>query len=37
VLAKNGFKFHHARDEFVMMYRWLPEKEVMAVPPFAHT
>lgn len=37
VLAKNDFKFHHARDEFVMMYRWLPENEIMAVPPFAHT
>lgn len=37
VLAKNDFYFHHARDEFVMMYKWLPTNEPSAVPPFAHT
>lgn len=37
VLAKQGFSFHHARDDFVMMYRWLPKHEQMGVPPFAHT
>lgn len=37
VLANNGFNFHHAREEFVMMYKWLPKNETMAVPPFAHT
>jgi hypothetical protein len=37
ILALNDFKFHHARDEYVMMYKWLPKNEQMAVPPFAHT
>ncbi|CRK94992.1 CLUMA_CG008479, isoform B [Clunio marinus] len=37
VLAKNDFYFHHARNEFVMMYKWLPKTEPSAVPPFAHT
>jgi ADP-ribose pyrophosphatase YjhB (NUDIX family) len=36
-LAKNDFLFHHARNEFVMMYKWLPKDEPSAVPPFAHT
>lgn len=37
ILAKNNFFYHHARGEFVMMYRWLPKDEPMAIPPFAHT
>ncbi|CAO1426972.1 unnamed protein product [Diamesa serratosioi] len=37
VLAKNEFYFHHARDKFVMMYRWLPKDESLIIPPFAHT
>ncbi|KAG5670531.1 hypothetical protein PVAND_000789 [Polypedilum vanderplanki] len=37
ILVRNDFLYHHARGEFVMMYRWLPKDEVMAVPPFAHT
>lgn len=36
-LAKNDFYFHHAREEFVMMYKWLPTTEPSAVPPFSHT
>ncbi|XP_058821224.1 uncharacterized protein LOC131683352 isoform X2 [Topomyia yanbarensis] len=36
-LAKNQFKFHHAKDNFVMMYRWLPKDEEMNIPPYAHT
>lgn len=36
-LAKNDFLFHHARNEFVMMYKWLPKHEPSAVPPFSHT
>lgn len=36
-LARNDFKFHHAREEFVMMYKWLPTNEPSAIPPFAHT
>lgn len=37
ILVRNDFYFHHARDEIVMMYRWLPKDEPSAVPPFAHT
>lgn len=37
VLARNDFYFHHAREEFVVMYKWLPTTEPSAVPPFAHT
>lgn len=36
-LVKNDFKFHHAREDFVMMYKWLPKNEQITVPPFAHT
>lgn len=34
---QSEFKFHHAKDEFVMMYRWLPSHESPNIPPFAHT
>lgn len=34
---QNGFKYHHAKEDFVMMYRWLPENETVNIPPFAHT
>lgn len=37
MLARNDFYFHHARDEIVMMYKWLPTTEPSAIPPFAHT
>jgi len=37
VLVSNDFHFHHARNDFVMMYKWLPTDEPSAVPPFAHT
>lgn len=37
VLVNNEFHFHHARNDFVMMYKWLPKNEPSAVPPFAHT
>ncbi|CAG9865264.1 unnamed protein product [Phyllotreta striolata] len=36
-LAKNGFKYHHAKEEYVMMYKWLPKTENCNIPPFAHT
>ncbi|XP_055611771.1 uncharacterized protein LOC129758312 [Uranotaenia lowii] len=36
-LVKNEFKFHHAKDSFVMMYRWLPTDESLNIPPYAHT
>lgn len=34
---QNGFTYHHAKDDFVMMFRWLPEYEDANIPPFAHT
>ncbi|XP_067015100.1 uncharacterized protein [Anabrus simplex] len=37
VLAKNGFVFHHTRNQFVTMYKWLPKTETCNIPPFAHT
>ncbi|KAI4456690.1 nudix hydrolase related [Holotrichia oblita] len=36
-LITNGFKYHHAREEYVMLYRWLPEGETCNIPPYAHT
>jgi 8-oxo-dGTP pyrophosphatase MutT (NUDIX family) len=37
VLAKHNFIFHHAKNNYVMMYRWLPPNEVANIPPYAHT
>ncbi|XP_023290669.1 nucleoside diphosphate-linked moiety X motif 6 isoform X2 [Orussus abietinus] len=37
VLARNRFKFHHAKEESVTMYRWLPDDQECNVPPYAHT
>ncbi|XP_063229871.1 uncharacterized protein LOC134534997 [Bacillus rossius redtenbacheri] len=37
ILTKNGFVFHHAKPEYVMMCRWLPETEANNIPRFAHT
>ncbi|XP_060522100.1 uncharacterized protein LOC132699423 isoform X2 [Cylas formicarius] len=37
VLAKNGFKYHHARDDYVTMYLWLPTTETSNIPHYAHT
>jgi hypothetical protein len=37
ILARNDFFYHHARGENVMMYKWLPKDEPMAIPPFSHT
>lgn len=37
LLFQNGFKYHHAKDDFVMMYNWLPKDEEVNIPPFAHT
>lgn len=37
-LAKEGFVFHHARREFVMMYKWISKEEDSSnIPPYAHT
>jgi len=36
ILAKNGFNFHHAKQGFVMMYKWLPNEEDN-IPSYSHT
>ncbi|KAJ2946008.1 hypothetical protein O0L34_g4926 [Tuta absoluta] len=37
ILAQNGFNFHHARDNFVMMFKWLPKDTEPNLPPASHT
>ncbi|CAK1547155.1 unnamed protein product [Leptosia nina] len=37
ILAEEGFNFHHARDDFVMMYKWLPQDRSANLPPSCHT
>ncbi|XP_028044047.1 nudix hydrolase 8-like [Bombyx mandarina] len=37
ILAKAGFDFHHSRDSFVMMYKWLPTNSKANLPPACHT
>ncbi|CAH0719388.1 unnamed protein product, partial [Brenthis ino] len=37
ILAQKGFNFHHARDDFVMMYKWLPLDSAPNLPPACHT
>ncbi|XP_034830352.1 uncharacterized protein [Maniola hyperantus] len=37
LLAQKGFNFHHARDDFVMMYKWLPLEVEPNLPPPCHT
>ncbi|KAL4712308.1 hypothetical protein ACJJTC_004070 [Scirpophaga incertulas] len=37
LLANNSFNFHHARDNFVMMYKWLPTNRSANLPPACHT
>ncbi|XP_053673552.1 uncharacterized protein LOC128723775 [Anopheles nili] len=36
-LVNNGFQFHHAKNTFVMLYRWLPKEESVNIPPYSHT
>ncbi|CAG9774080.1 unnamed protein product [Ceutorhynchus assimilis] len=37
VLIKNGFKYHHAKEDYVMLYLWLPTQESNNIPNYAHT
>lgn len=37
ILVKNGFKYHNAKDNYVMLYYWLPTYESSNVPHYAHT
>lgn len=34
---QEGFNFHHSRDNFVMMYKWLPTNSSSNLPPACHT
>jgi 8-oxo-dGTP pyrophosphatase MutT (NUDIX family) len=34
---QKSFTFHHAKNNFVMMYKWLPTNEQVNIPPYAHT
>ncbi|XP_068631798.1 uncharacterized protein [Battus philenor] len=37
VLANEGFNFHHSRQNFVMMFKWLPKSVTSNLPPSSHT
>lgn len=37
ILTGQGFVFHHAKEEYVMLYRWLSTNEECNVPKYAHT
>lgn len=37
ITFQKGFKFHHARDNYVTMYKWLPKDETSNIPSYAHT
>ncbi|XP_018313109.1 uncharacterized protein [Mycetomoellerius zeteki] len=37
ILTGHGFIFHHSKEEYVMLYRWLPTNEECNVPKYAHT
>lgn len=34
---QSGFKYHNARDEYVMLYLWLPTDEHCNIPVYANT
>ncbi|XP_055842911.1 uncharacterized protein LOC129909830 [Episyrphus balteatus] len=36
-LTKRGFDFHHAKNGYVMLFRWLPTDETVNIPVYAHT
>lgn len=35
-LSEKGFKIHHAKDDVISLYLWLPEKENCKIPHYAH-
>jgi hypothetical protein len=37
ILTKMEFLYHHAKDKYVMLYRWLPVDEICNIPKYAHT
>lgn len=36
-IFQKGFKYHHAKENYVMMYMWLPTDESNNIPAYAHT
>ncbi|XP_013103138.2 uncharacterized protein LOC106084171 [Stomoxys calcitrans] len=36
-LTKVGFEFHHAKQGYVVLYRWLPNDEYENIPVYSHT
>eukprot|EP00347_Sterkiella_histriomuscorum_P011343 403372816 len=34
-IKEGGFKFHHAKDDYVMMTKWLPQNEMNKLPNFS--
>lgn len=37
ILTGQGFIFHHAKEKYVMLYRWLSIDEECNIPKYAHT
>lgn len=37
ILVRNGFKYHHARDDYVMLHLWLSQDEESNIPTYANT
>merc|ERR1712228_8428 len=37
IALSNGFEIHHARPEYIMLTKWLPQKEVNMIPDYCHT
>ncbi|XP_051172198.1 uncharacterized protein LOC127288644 [Leptopilina boulardi] len=37
ILTLEGFKFHHAKEDYVTLYRWLPKDQESNIPPYSHT
>ena len=34
-MLQNGFNYHHAQSDYVMMKKWISETEPDALPPYA--
>lgn len=37
ILVENGFKYHNAKEDYVMLYFWLPTHETNNIPQYSHT
>lgn len=36
-IIKNGFQFHHAKSDYVMLLKWIKPDEIVTAPNYAHT